>query len=99
MCKNDDNLRTKAIPIDLAVTNPYGNTIVYRFARRSGYAIHEAASLKNKNYRGPFPDNIFSHLLPLTISTCGEICRDAQRRIRALTEETVYDQWVVWTYR
>lgn len=47
LLKNDDNLKTRSILIDLATPNPCGNTLLDRSARRGGYAIGEVAGANN----------------------------------------------------
>lgn len=87
--KNDDNLKSKALPIDLTFTTPRGNTFLDRSARWSGHAIREAASAKKNKYRGLL--SAFSrHLRPPAIATCGEIGHGAQRLNSALAEESVH---------
>lgn len=55
---------------------------------QSGYVIREVVSRKDNNHWGTLPAVPF-HLLPLAISTSGEMGSNVQMLIRALAETKV----------
>lgn len=83
--KNDANLESKIILIDLTITNPCGNNLLDNSARRSRNTVDEAANTKKFECRGTFTV-VSYHLPPLAISMSSETGPDSQRLIRVLAE-------------
>ena len=79
---NHPRLKNKALLVDIIIVNPYvgfnlGNTV-----RHVGKHLADAVERKKNKYRGWFPATY--SLLPLVLSTCGEVGSDVHALIKEL---------------
>ena len=79
---NHPRLKNKALLVDITIVNPCAGSNLGNAARRVGKHLADAVERKKKNYRGSFPA-IYS-LLPLAMSTCGEVGSDVHALIKEL---------------
>ena len=68
--------------------NPFVSSNVKGAARQTGKHLADAVERKKNKYRGSFPDTYF--LLPLTLSTCGELGPRVHALIKELARRRVY---------
>ena len=68
---SDPRLKDKALLLDLTIVNPCVSTNLENAARQPGKHLADAVKRKKNNYWGSFPATY--SLLPLAMSTCGEV--------------------------
>ena len=78
---NHPRLKNKALLLDITIVNPCAGSNLGNAARHVGKHLADAVERKNNEYRGSFPATY--SLLPLAVSTCGEVGSD----VHALTKE------------
>ena len=80
----DDNprLENKALLLDITIVNPCAGSNLGNAARHVGKHLADAVERKKNRHRGSFPATYF--LLPLAMSTCGEVGSDVHALIKEL---------------
>ena len=74
-------LKNKALLLDITIVNPCAGSNLGNAARHVGKHLADAVERKKNKYRGSFPATY--SLLPLAMSTCGEVSSD----VHALNKE------------
>ena len=80
-------LKNKALLLDITIVNPCAGSNLGNAARHVGKHLADAVERKKNKYRGSFPATY--SLLPLAMSTCGDVGSD----VHALIKELVI-RWV-----
>ena len=80
---NHPRLKNKAFLLDIAIVNPCAGSDLGNTARHVGKHLADAIELEKNKYRGSFPATY--SLLPLAMSTCGEVGSDVHALIKKLT--------------
>ena len=80
-------LNNKALLIDITIVNPCVDSNRGNAARHVGKHRADAVERKKNNYRGSFPATY--SLLPLAVSTCGDVGSDVHALIKELTIKRV----------
>ena len=75
-------LKNKALLLDIAIVNPCAGSNLWNSARHVGNHLADAVGRKKNKYRGSF--SLIYSLLPLTMSTCGEVGSDVHALIKEL---------------
>ena len=75
-------LKNKALLLDITIVNPCAGSNLGNAARHVGNYLADAAERKKNKYRGSFPATY--SLLPLTMSTCGDVGSDVHALIKEL---------------
>ena len=79
---NHPRFKKKALLIDITIVNPCAGSNLGNVARHVGKHLADAAERKKNNYRGSFPATY--SLLPLVMSTCGDVGSDVHAHIKEL---------------
>ena len=74
--------QNKALLIDITIVNPCAGSNLGNAARHVGKHLADAVERKKNKYRGSFPATY--SLLPLAMSTCGEVGSDVHTLIKEL---------------
>ena len=80
--ENRPRLKNKAILLDIIIVNPCTGSNLGNAARHAEKHLADAVERKNNKYRGSFPATY--SLLPLAMSTCGEVDSDVHYLIKEL---------------
>ena len=80
----DNHLRrkNKALLLDIIIVDPYASSNLENAARHAGKHLADAVERKKNKHRGSFPATY--SLLPLAMSTCGEVGPDVHALIKEL---------------
>ena len=79
---NHPRLKNKALLLDITIVNPYAGSNLGNAARHVGKHLAHAVERKKNKYRGSFPATY--SLLPLAMSTCGDVGSDVHALIKEL---------------
>ena len=79
---NHPRLKNKARLLDITIDNPCAGSNLENAARHVGKHLADAVERKKNKYRGSFPATY--SLLPLAMSTCGEVGSDVHVLIKEL---------------
>ena len=80
---NHPRLKNKALLLDITIVNPCSGSNLGNAARHVGNHLADAVERKkSKYYRGSFPATY--SLLPLAMSTCGDVGSDVHALIKEL---------------
>ena len=79
---NHPRLKNKALLLDITIANPCAGSNLGNAARHVGKHLADAVERKKNKYRGSFPATY--SLLPLAISTCGDVGSDVHALIKEL---------------
>ena len=79
---NHPRLKNKALLLDITIANPCAGSNLGNEARHIGKHLADAVERKKNQYQGSFLATY--SLLPLTMSTCGEIGSDVHALIKEL---------------
>ena len=79
---NHPRLKNKALLLDITIVNTCAGSDLGNAARHVGKHLVDAFERKKNKYRGSFPANYF--LLPLALSTCGDVGSDVHALIKEL---------------
>ena len=79
---NHPRLKNKALLLDITIVNPCAGSNLGNAARHVGKHLADAVERKKYKYRGSFPATY--SLLPLAMSTCGEVGSDVHALIKEL---------------
>ena len=79
---NPPRLKNKALRLDILIVNPCVGSNLGNTARHVGNNIVDEVERKKKKYRGSLPATY--SLLPLAMSTCGEVGSDVHTFIKEL---------------
>ena len=79
---NHPRLKNKALLLDITIVNPCAGCNLGNAARHVGKHLADAVERKKNKYGGSFPATY--SLLPLAMSTCGEVGSDVQALIKEL---------------
>ena len=80
---NHPRLKNKAILLDITIVNPCADSNLGNAARHVGKHLADAVERKKNKYRGSFPATY--SLLPLAMSTCGDVGSDVHALIKELS--------------
>ena len=80
---NHPRLKNKALLLDITIVNPCAGSNLGNAARHVGKHLADAVERKKNKYRGSFPATY--SLLPLAMSTCGDVGSDVHALIKELT--------------
>ena len=79
---NHPRLNSKALLLDITIVNPCAGSNLGNAARHVGKHLADAVEREENNYRGSFPATY--SLLPLAMSTCGDVGSDVHTVIKEL---------------
>ena len=79
---NHPRLKNKALLLGITIVNPCASSNLGNAARHVGKHLADAVERKKNKYRGSFPATY--SLLPLAMSTCGEVGSDVHALIKEL---------------
>ena len=79
---NHPRLRNKALLLDITIVNPCAGSNLGNAARHVEQNLADAVERKKNKYRGSFPAT--HSLLPLAMSTCGDVGSDVHALIKEL---------------
>ena len=79
---NHPRLKNKALLLDITIVNPCAASNLGNAARHVGKHLADAVERKKNKYRGSFPTTY--SLLPLAMSTCGDVGLDVHALIKEL---------------
>ena len=79
---NHPRLKNKALLLDITIVNPCAGSNLGNAARHVGKQLADAVERKKNKYRCSFPATY--SLLPLAMSTCGEVDSDMHALIKEL---------------
>ena len=79
---NHPRLKNKALLLDITIVNPCAGSNLGNAAHRVGKYLADAVERKKNKYRGSFPATY--SLLPLAMSTCGDVGSDVHALIKEL---------------
>ena len=79
---NHPRLKNKALLLDITIVNPCAGSNLRNVARHVGKHLADAVEPKKNKYRGSFPATY--SLLPLDMSTCGDVGSDVHALIKEL---------------
>ena len=79
---NHPRLKNKALLPDITIVNPCADSNLGNAARHVGKHLADAIERKKNKYRGSFPATY--SLLPLAMSTCGDVGSDVHALIKEL---------------
>ena len=79
---NHPRLKNKALLLDVTIVNPCAGFHLGNAARHVGNHLADAVERKKNKYRGSFPATY--SLLPLAVSTCGDVGSDVHSLIKEL---------------
>ena len=83
---NHPRLKNKALLLDITTVNPCTGSNLGNAARHVGKHLADAVQRKKNKYRGSFPATY--SLLPLAMSTCGDVGSDVHALIKELAIRT-----------
>ena len=84
---NHPRHKNKALLLDITIVNPCAGSNLGNAARHVGKHLADAVERKKNKYRGSFPATY--SLLPLAISTCGDVGSDVHALIKELATRRV----------
>ena len=84
---NHPRLKNKALLLDITIVNPCVGSNLGNEARHVGKHLADAVERKKNKYRGSFPATY--SLLPLAMSTCGDVGSDVHALIKELAVRRV----------
>ena len=84
---NHPRLKIKALLLDITIVNPCAGSNLGNAARHVGKHLADAVERKKKKYQGSFPATY--SLLPLAMSTCGDVGSDVHALIKELAIKRV----------
>ena len=87
---NHPRLKNKALLLDITIVNPCAGFTLGNAARHVEKHLADAAERKKNKYRGSFPATY--SLLPLAISTCGDVGSDVHALIKELAIRRVQNR-------
>ena len=79
---NHPRLKNKALLLDITIVNPCAGSNLGNAARHVGKHLADAVERKKNEHRGSFPATY--SLLPLAMSTCGEVGSDVHALVKEL---------------
>ena len=79
---NHPRLKNKALLLDITIVNPCAGSNLGNAATHVGKHLADAVERKKNKYRGSFPATY--SLLPLAMSTCGDVGSDVHALIKEL---------------
>ena len=79
---NHSRLKNKALLLDITIVNPCAGSNLGNAVRHVGKHLADAVERKKNKYRGSFPATY--SLLPLAMSTCGDVGSDVHALIKEL---------------
>ena len=79
---NHPRLKNKVLLLDITIVNPCAGSNLGNAARHVGKHLSDAVERKKNKYRGSFPATY--SLLPLAMSTCGDVGSDVHALIKEL---------------
>ena len=79
---NHPRLKNKALLLDITIVNPCAGSTLGNVARLAGKHLADTVERKKNKYRSSFPATY--SLLPLAMSTCGEVSSDLHALIKEL---------------
>ena len=79
---NHTRLKNKALLLDITIVSPCAGSNLGNAARHVGKHLADVVERKKNKYRGSFPASY--SLLPLAMSTCGEVGSDVHALIKEL---------------
>ena len=79
---NHPRLKNNALLLDITIVNPCAGSNLGNAARHVGKHLANAVERKKNKYRGSFPATY--SLLPLALSTCGDVGSDVHALIKEL---------------
>ena len=79
---NHPRHKNKALLLDITIVNPCAGSNLGNAARHVGNHLADAVERKKNKYRGSFPATY--SLLPLAMSTCGDVGSDVHALIKEL---------------
>ena len=85
--RGNPRLKDKALLLDLTIVNLCVSTNLANVARQARKHLADAVERKKNKYRGSFPATY--SLLPLAMSTCGEVGSDVHVLIKELAIKRV----------
>ena len=80
---NHPRHKNKALLLDITIVNPSAGSNMGNAARHVGKNLADAVERKKNKFRGSFPATY--SLLPLAMSTCGDVGSDVHALIKELT--------------
>ena len=92
---NHPRLKNKALLLDITIVNPCASSKLGNAARCIGKRLADAVERENNKYRGSFPATY--SLLPLAMSTCGEVGSDVHALINKLATRRVEHRSEIYT--
>ena len=84
---NHPRLKSEALPLDITIVNPCADSNLRNAARHIEKHLADAVERKKNKYRDSFPATY--SLLPLAVSTCGEVGSDVHALIKELAIKQV----------
>ena len=87
---NHPRLKNKALLLDITFVNPCAGSNLGNAAHHVGKHLADAVEQKKNKYRGSFPAT--DSLLPLAMSTCGDIGSDVRSLIKELAIRRVQNR-------
>ena len=82
LVENHPRLKNKALLLDITIVNPCAGSNLGNAARHVGKHLADAVGRKKNKYRGSFPATY--SVLPLAMSTCGDVGSDVHALIKEL---------------
>ena len=84
---NHPRLKNTALLLDITIVNPCAGSNLGNAARHVGKHLADAVERKKNKFRGSFPATY--SLLPLAMSTCGDVGSDVHALIKELATRRV----------
>ena len=94
---NHLRLKNKALLLDITIVNLCASSDLGNAARFLGKHLADAVERENNKHRGSFPPTY--SLLPLAMSTCGEVGSDVHALIKKLAIRRVKYRSEIYTKR
>ena len=92
---NHPRHKNKALLLDITIVNPCAGSNLGNAARHVGKHLADAVERKKNKYRGSFPATY--SLLPLAMSTCGDVGSDVHALIKELAIRRVQHRWETYS--
>ena len=92
---NRRRLKNKTLLLDITIVNPCAGSNLGNAARHVGKHLADAIERKKNKYRGSFPATY--SLLPLAMSTCGDVGSDVHALIKELAIRRVQHRWETYS--
>ena len=92
---NHPRLKNKALLLDITIVNPCAGSNLGNAVRHVGEHLADAVERKKNKYRGSFPATY--SLLPLAMSTCGDVGSDVHALIKELAIRRVQHRSETYT--